>query len=701
MSQINNQLTMDYLYVLDALSEIPFPVGKTLLSDFLIGRVHNKSIMKNKMYNFLNFGALKHRVNIDEMIDSLISQGFIQVKGTEDNKFHKVLFLTKRGEIEIENPSLYNKQQSFDIADQPTVITDLERELFASFGSFLHGFNEQQKKAIVYDGDKILCIAGAGSGKTTVLVKRIEFLVKYNSIPQDKILAITFTRKARQEMQSRLHHLGLQNVRAETFNSFCEKFLQSSSDYIKSKRVMAYGDKIQAIKMALESLNLNWEQAINTYFSQSQKVNKSTEELSNTFMNDCFSVLDYYKTRKESLKDFSDQVDEEHKKTAIMVYKIALFLKEFMDKHSLRDYTDQLVDTLKIFQASEDSIPKFDYLFVDEYQDVNSLQVELIDLLNTKNLFCVGDPRQSIFGWRGSDINHILKFKDKYPPAKIISLIKNYRSNKSIVNLINQSIKSLSLPDLQASNDEETKIDFHNFESEEDELLFVLEKIITNPERGEIFVIARTNRQLKDLSNLLKTQGIKHITRTDELKTTVIKDPDDVTLSTVHAIKGLEAKTVFVIGCTANNFPCKASDHPVIEIMKLDQYNKEEEERRLLYVALSRAKDKLYISYSGKKLSPFITEDMRKLLRSSDLDIFSKTVEDKPTSLIEGLKKWRKETAIKEEVPAFVIFSDKTLIELVDKKPQHRHELESIYGLGYTKIMKYGDEILNVVSDFN
>ena len=137
--------------------------------------------------------------------------------------------------------------------------------------------------------EKILCLAGAGSGKTTALTKRIEFLVRYRGIPSEKVLAITFTRKARGEMEERLSRLGI-NVQVETFNSFCEKILKKyeSKIYTRSIRVQTYQDKIMAVIMALNQLGLDMPTAIDRYFSTNQKKNKAPHQLSNLFVNDCF-----------------------------------------------------------------------------------------------------------------------------------------------------------------------------------------------------------------------------------------------------------------------------------------------------------------------------------------------------------------------------------------------------------------------------
>ena len=173
-------------------------------------------------------------------------------------------------------------------------------------------------------------------------------------------------------------------------------------------------------------------------------------------------------------------------------------------------------------------------------------------------------------------------------------------------------------------------------------------------------------------------------------------------MATVHSIKGMEADTVFLVGCTSNNFPCRAIEHPVIELIKIEDYDKEEEERRLFYVAVSRAKKRLYLTYA-KSLTWFInknqklTSSIKKL--NGELSSYKVPHENTGSSnTISELKKWRHMIANESGVPAYIVMHDKTLIEIATLKPQCIEDLENIYGLGPTKIKKYGEEILRIVT---
>lgn len=609
----------EHLSILKALNEIPFPVGKNLLIDFLKGDEGNKSIIKNKLTELTNFGALEETSNEDvrQTLEMLIQNGLVDLTGGEFNKFSKVLSTTSKGNEELIRPSLQNKKlkNNFSLKSN-SEITEQDRLVFKELDSLLGKFNDEQKKSIVSQKEKILCLAGAGSGKTTALTRRIEFLIKYKGVDPKKILAITFTRKAKREMEERLLNLGIQ-VTVETFNSFCEKILKKyeSKIYTQNINVIKFQDKVLAVVMALNSAGSDMSSAIDKYFSPSQRRNKTQHKLTNIFVNDCFSLIDYFKTKNIPLSDFSKDVELENVEVAKLLYGIINFIEEHMKVQGLRDYTDQILDAKKFFSEYPENIPEYEHVLVDEYQDVNSLQIDLLNILKPKNLFVVGDPRQSIFGWRGSDINYILNFPKEHEDTEIISLNKNYRSKSEIVNFMNLSLEKLELPDLEQVREKGAKIKLKDFTTETDEFNFVVDEVLKSElKRKDIFVLARTNRQLEEISKIMKLKNIEHIIKSDETNNSLEANQNQVTLATVHSIKGLQAKLVFLVGANEKNFPCKVSDHPCLEMIKDEDYDKEEEERRLFYVAISRARDNLIITHSGKNHTYFITEEMKKLL---------------------------------------------------------------------------------------
>ncbi len=606
---------LEYLLIIKGVQELPFAVGKNLLADFLIGSYKNKSISKNQLDELHHFGILSwDRDKVLEYINKLIRKKMLEETSPDYNKFVKVLEVTLKGQNELSKPT-FNDKKTFDI--KVSEVTDQERENFKYYNDFLNIYNDEQKKAIISGANHILTIAGAGSGKTTTLIKRIEFLVKYKQVEPEKILAITFTRKTRQEMIIKLNEIGVENVNVHTFNSFAENILRQYEQQIYGRRmrVIGYSEKIIAVNMALVMLGLDVEQVIDDYFSLKQRESKTPSQLQNIFMNDCFSIIEYLKMTGQELYDFSKKTDAKHQHNARRLYQLIKVLVEHMSTNNLRDYADQIIDTTNFFKKDPLQIPKYEHLLVDEYQDVNVQQVNLIKLINPKNIFAVGDPRQSIYGWRGSDINFILHFENDFKDPEIIHLTKNYRSKNEIVKIMNNVIKEMELPYLTSLDEyKDADVKLFSFENEQAETNFILEYLKqTQIPLHEIFILARTNKQLVAISNILKQRNVKHILKTEHIQTNVEAQENHLTLATVHAIKGLEAKTVFVIGCSTQNFPCKASDHPVVEMIKDEIYDKDAEELRLFYVAISRAKEQLYMTYSGTQTN-FITDEMMTML---------------------------------------------------------------------------------------
>ncbi len=713
---------MKYTHILKALMELPFQVGRNLLCDFLIGDYSNKSISKNRLDKLDNFDSLNwNKSKVFGEIDRLISNGMIEMIQSDYNKFVKVMSLTIKGRNEITCPTLEAKKMGNRIDFIETKIGEGDIELFEKFKDFLGMYNEEQKKAIVSDAKSLLCVAGAGSGKTTVLTKRIEFLVKHKGVSPEKILAITFTRKARLEMEKRLIELGVRGVSIHTFNSFCERILQKygAQIYGRQVRVQSYGDKILAMNMAVATLGLDMDSIIDEYFSAGQKKFRTSTQLSNSFMNDCFAVMDYFKVSGKGDYDFSQDVDGKDRVNAERIYRITKYLREHMEIQGLRDYSDQIIDTIKFFNNNETNIPKFEHVLVDEYQDVNTMQIELIELLKPKNLFAVGDPRQSIFGWRGSDVNYILNFASKdtssvqmpsanidkvgkrFRDAEVVHLKKNYRSFWNIVNFMNCAIREMCLPDLEGHLEGEAKIRIKDFSNEEEERKFILREIEdSDVDLEDIFVLARTNKALMELARVMAAKGINYIVRSDDSvgrKRNVDGDKGGVTLATIHAIKGLEAKKVFVIGSNEQNFPCKATDHPAVEMVKMNDYDHEEEERRLFYVAVSRAREELIITHT-KKPTYYITKEMRVLAGNQRLDF--KNRDNLDEGLTEELKSWRSVVSNERGVPVFMVLPNATINEIAILKPKDAEELMKVSGIGPEKLMKYGGNILEIVRDF-
>src|SRR3989344_6160176 len=698
---MKNEEQLEYIRILKALQELPFKIGKKSLIEFLQGK-ETPRIIKNRLYTLATYNTIdKPEHDLSQEIEKLIINGMIKLTASQENKFLKLLQITKKGEQEINDPQLYQKKTSYSFKEIETPITQEDLDLFDTTKNFLYSYNLEQKKAITSPAKNILCIAGAGSGKTAVLIKRIAFLIEYRLIQPEKILAITFTKKAKEQMRERLNKIPqAQGVTIETFNSFAEKILKANNRlvYDKPTTLLTYKDKITLINRALEKMNLSRSQAL-TYYFKEQKT-KTQEQLFTIFVNDCFFIRDYFKSKNKPLQE-SEFISSEikHKQAISMIVEIAGFISAAMKRYGLRTFNDKLLDTLHFFENNPQAIPQYEHILVDEYQDGNASQIKLLNFLDPQNLFVVGDPRQSIYGWRGSDIRYILNFAANHEPSQVITLTKNYRSKKKIINLINQAVSHMGFKDLESTKHEEGKLTLKECYSEQEEYDYIIQEI--QKSSSPIFILARTNNQLNELAQKIKLQSIPFQIKTEENNLEEDESLPNLTLATIHAIKGLEAETVFVVGCNSHNFPCKGSEHPIVEMIKDEEYDKEEEERRLFYVALSRAKSNLHLTYT-KKPTYFIKETMHRTIKG--LDSQEKKHKEKSSlnnqnPLFEKLKNWRKEMSQEQNLPAYCILTNKTLQEIADKKPSDFDDLSTIQGMGEVKIERYGSQILRMVQE--
>ncbi|RMD45222.1 hypothetical protein D6829_02845 [Candidatus Pacearchaeota archaeon] len=315
--------------------------------------------------------------------------------------------------------------------------------------------------------------------------------------------------------------------------------------------------------------------------------------------------MEYLKTNKLQSDFILKNQKPENGKMFSQLKKIIDFVMEHSRINGLRDYSDQLNEVINLFRNDKNTIPKFEHVLVDEFQDVNSIQMELIRLLEPENLFFVGDPRQSIFGWRGSRIDYILSFEKENKDAEILYLTKNYRSSKKIVEFMNAISSEFSLPNLSSTRNDTGEVRILEFENPESEIAFIVESIRNDYEKFlDTFILARTNRQIEEISKSLSIRGIQHKIKTDE----GTRGSGKLTLATIHAIKGLEADAVFIVGADDKNLPCRVPESPITEIIR-EEYDRFSEEKRLFYVAVSRAKKRLTLTFSGKP-SYFITDEL-------------------------------------------------------------------------------------------
>lgn len=273
---------------------------------------------------------------------------------------------------------------------------------------------------------------------------------------------------------------------------------------------------------------------------------------------------------------------------------------------SFLDFNDMISRSITLLQNHEDITHKFRnryrYILVDEFQDVNNLQVELIKLLLTKTtqLFCVGDDWQSIYGFRGSNVSYIIEFEKHFAPSKLIKLNLNYRSTQHIVGASNEVIKHNKFKvekEIKASKQSEHKIVVYSGNNEEENIRFCADTVRGLLDDGmgseDILFLYRRSKMYTPYFFQFKNENLR------------------VQAKTIHAAKGLEAKIVFIIGLTDGygGFPDIWLEDRIFQVVKKANHDLLlEEERRLFYVALTRAKEKLFLITEKGKESSFIKE---------------------------------------------------------------------------------------------
>ena len=291
------------------------------------------------------------------------------------------------------------------------------------------GLNPAQKKAVLKTEGPVLILAGAGSGKTTVLTHRIAYLIEQGVKPYN-IMAITFTNKAAREMKERVEKITPfgKDVWVSTFHSSCVRILRRDIErlgYTSQFTINDSDDSERLIKEILKELNISDKD-----FSPKMVMGKISEQ----------------KNELISAKAFLETAEEDFRlKTISKVY--TEYQKRLKQNNAL-DFDDLIFKTVQLFAQNPDILDKyrekFLYIMIDEYQDTNSCQYNLIRQLSSKyrNLCAVGDDDQSIYGWRGANIRNILDFEKDFKNAEVIKLEQNYRSTKVILDAANTVIKN-------------------------------------------------------------------------------------------------------------------------------------------------------------------------------------------------------------------------------------------------------------------
>lgn len=368
--------------------------------------------------------------------------------------------------------------------------------------NLLNGMNKEQERAVKTTEGPLLIMAGAGSGKTRVLTHRMAYLIVEKEVYPSKILAITFTNKAAREMRERINGIlgeGTgESMWVSTFHSMCVRILRRDIDrigYSKNFSILDTADQLTVIKGILKEQNIDPKK----YDPRSMLNAISSAK------NICIDA-DTYSAQMNEFNPFE--------KTVAEVYKS--YEKRLRKNQSL-DFDDLIMTTLTLFKRVPDVLAfyqnKFQYIHVDEYQDTNKAQYELVQMLaqKFKNICVVGDSDQSIYRWRGADIQNILSFEKDYPDANVIMLEQNYRSTGRILKAANDVIgnNSSRYPKvLRTENHEGEKIELFRANDEQQEAQYVVHKIqelmeLENRTLDDFAILYRTNAQSRVMEEVL------------------------------------------------------------------------------------------------------------------------------------------------------------------------------------------------------
>jgi DNA helicase-2/ATP-dependent DNA helicase PcrA len=609
----------------------------------------------------------------------------------------------------------------------------------------LDGLNPEQRRAVEAVRGPVCILAGAGSGKTTTITRRVANQVASGAFAAEQILAVTFTDKAAAELRTRLEALGVGGVTARTFHSAALAQLHRLGD--------APGRILPSKALALRRI----ANGLPAPFKFRPAVDLATE-------------IEWAKNRRLTPDIYVDGLgDHEPPLPVDLMLRVFRFYESAKADRGFVDFEDLLEQTVQMLDRDEHALAevraRYRAFTVDEYQDVNLLQQALLDrwLGSSDELCAVGDDYQSIYAFTGATPRYLLGLPRRFPHAAVIRLETNYRSSPQVLALANRIAPSLGGAQkmLRASRDDGPEPIVRELAAPGAEQAFVLERVRSLHAEGvpyeEMAVLCRTNARLADFEEPFHQAGIpfqgaallsreaarqllkrlrklapatavaaavracaedagwverppdklgeRELVRQADLGRLVklaqefdngartthdfVADLEErfgstgadrrgVHLLTLHGAKGLEFDAVFLPRVEERELPIRQAKKP----------HELEEERRLFYVGMTRARQHLALTWSGKP-SRFLGElgVQTRVRRPAEPD----------DPVYAALKRWRLERATADDLPAYVVFHNSTLAEIAGRKPRDLSELGAVPGVGPTKLQRYGDEVLAVV----
>ncbi|HEX6917088.1 MAG TPA: ATP-dependent DNA helicase UvrD2 [Phycicoccus sp.] len=691
----------------------------------------------------------------------------------------------------------------------------------------LGALDPEQREVAAHPLGPMCVLAGAGTGKTRAITHRIAYGVLSGAYQPQRVLAVTFTARAAGEMRTRLRELGVAGVQARTFHAaalrqlhyFWPQAVGGAAPEVMPHKAGAVAEAGGRLRLRLDSA------AVRDVASEIEwsKVSLLTPE-------------SYAATATRLRREPPAGLD------ATAMARLVAEYEQVKGDRNVIDFEDVLLLLAGIL-GEHDEVARavrgqYRHFVVDEYQDVNRLQQTLLELWlgDRKDLCVVGDPSQTIYSFTGASPEHLLGFRARHPGARVVELVRNYRSTPQVVGLANLVLRTpgggrrAGAVELRAQRDDGPAPELLVADDDPDEARRLADRVAGLVSSGrrpaDIAILFRTNGQSEAYESALAERGIPYLVRggerffsrkevrdavvllrgaartddgsvplpdlvgdvllgagwsreaptsggaarerweslaalaalSDEVHATdptallpaFVRELDEraaaqhaptvqgVTLASLHAAKGLEWDCVFLAGCSDGLLPITMADTP--EAI--------EEERRLLYVGVTRAREVLVLSYARartpgarptRRPSRFLdgtagllgeaarsrpkrqrageggggararaaTRTTCRVCGSSLATAKERTIGRcagcPPTmdeALFEALRSWRLETARESDVPAFVVFTDATLTAIAERAPSDTAELSRIPGVGPAKLERYGDSVLTILREF-
>ncbi len=647
----------------------------------------------------------------------------------------------------------------------------------------LLNLNEEQRHAVTSKQVPLAIHAGAGSGKTRVLTHRIAWRIAMDIDDARKVLALTFTRKAAAELNHRLRGLGIRDqVAAGTFHAVAYAQLKN---FWREK------------SLPEPELLTNKSVFVTKLLPRDYRSIKVL---------DVVGEIEWAKARRIGPQAYAGMAEENRRNIGIPSSLIGQIYQNYEDlkrEQNKVDFDDLLVFCAKAIRSDRSFAAaqqwRFQHLYVDEFQDVNSVQVELLNawLNGNENLCVVGDPNQAIYGWNGADADHLVRFGTYFPGGEIVDLKQNYRNTPQILRTATSILEDTTFKANRSSGSNPT---ITHFSSDKDELTSVAQRVREN--RGpngrwsDQAVLTRTNTQVEALarafrdveipvrtlagSSLFDRGDVKRVLSSFEnnnqpltellgdlhagfdedeeyeiparqqerfnafseirllAKEHLALDPtatadgflswikshirtvtdisiDAVEIATFHSAKGLEWPTVHLVGLEEGFVPISyARDADSLA-----------EEKRLLYVALSRAKENLFISWAGERsfgdkepigrdpsrwleqIQEAINSLDKPLNKEGQIDQIRKARSGKTSNSASehpvktALLSWRSEHAQYASLQPYEVLSDAALEALIQSWPATIEGMENIPAVTSHNIQRYGEELLSIFRQFD